>query len=310
MKYTDSRDAVFGELYDIALKDRNVILLMGDTGVQKFVDFKKNLPNQFFNVGIAEQNMMSVASGLALAGKHVFVFGISNFITLRCFEQIKIDICSMNLPVTILGMGTGYGYSSDGFTHHVTEDVSVMRVLPNMTIWSPSDCAMMAQVVHLAYKKSSPSYIRIDKGSFPDIYGNGSQDFTDGLAVLESGKDLTIIATSIMVGQALIVADELAKYGVHAGVVDLYRLKPVNKALLVKSVENSKRIVTLEEHTVMGGLGSIVCETLADCGVSKPVKRFGIDDKSRSEIGSREWLRKLDGLDIPSVSKAILEWIK
>ncbi len=308
--YADSRDAVFGELYDIALGDKNVILLMGDTGVQKFVDFKKNIPSQFFNVGIAEQNMMSVAAGLALSGKHVFVFGISNFVTLRCFEQIKIDICSMNLPVTILGMGTGYCYSSDGFTHHVTEDVSTMRALPNITIWSPSDCMMMAQVVRLAYQMSRPSYIRIDKELPPRIYDDRSQDFTDGLAILRSGNDLTIIATSIMVGKALGVVDELGKYDVHAGVVDLYRLKPINKELLAKVAQNSKRVVTLEEHTVCGGLGSIVCETLADCGVLLPIKVLGIRDKFRSEVGSREWIRSLDGLDIPSVSKAILEWIK
>lgn len=287
-EYSDSRDAVFGELHNIALRDSNVILLTADTSVRKLKEFKEDMPNQFFNVGIAEQNMMSVAAGLALSGKHVFVFGIGNFVTLRCYEQINIDICSMNLPVTILGMGTGYGYSSDGTTHHMIEDVSIMRALPNMTIWSPSDYTMIARVVHLAYQTPSPSYIRIDKGLLPYIYDNDNQSFSGGLAVLKSGKDLTIFATSIMVGQALGVADALAEYSIRVGVVDVYRLKPANKNLLVEVIQNSKRVATLEEHTVLGGLGSIVCETLADYGVLLPTKRFGIDDKIHNEVGGVE----------------------
>lgn len=308
--YNDTRDATFQELYDIALGDPNVILLTADTGALIFKEFKENMPKQFFNVGVAEQNAMSVAAGLALTGKHVFVFGITTFVTFRCYEQIKIDICSMNLPVTILGMGTGYVYSSDGPTHHMIEDVSIMRALPGMTIWSPSDYTMTAQVVHLAHKTPGPSYIRIDKGPFPHIYDNSNHDFGDGLAVLKPGKDLTIVATGIMVSQALVLADELKKHGIQAGVVDLYRLKPVNKKLLIDAIKLSKRMVTLEEHTVLGGLGSIVHEILADNGILTPVKVFGIPDKYRCEVGSREMLRSLDRLDVPSISKTVLRWMQ
>ena len=308
--YNDTRDATFEELYDIALGDPNVILLSADTGALIFQEFKKNIPNQFFNVGVAEQNAMSVAAGLALTGKHVFVFGITTFITLRCYEQVKIDICSMGLPVTILGMGTGYVYSSDGPTHHMTEDVALMRALPGITIWSPSDYTMTAQVVHLAHKTPSPSYIRIDKGPFTHIYDNSDHNFGDGLAVLRPGKDLTIVATSIMVSQALELVDELGKQGIQVGVVDLYRLKPVNEKLLVDAIKLSKRIVTLEEHTILGGLGSIVCEILAGNGIHIPIKIFGIPDKYQCEVGSREWLRLLDGLDVASISKAVLEWMR
>lgn len=308
--YNDTRDATFGELYDIALGDPNVILLTADTGALMFKEFKKNIPKQFFNVGVAEQNAMSVAAGLALGGKHVFVFGITTFVTFRCYEQVKIDICSMGLPVTILGMGTGYVYSSDGPTHHMTEDVALMRALPGMTIWSPSDYTMTAQVVHLAYKTPGPSYIRIDKGPFLHIYDNSNHDFGDGLAVLKPGKDLTIIATSIMVSQALALADGLKKRGIRAGVVDLYRLKPVNKKLLIDAIKPSKRVMTLEEHTVFGGLGSIVCEIMVDNGIHVPIKMFGIPDKYQCEVGSREGLRLLDGLDVASISKAVLEWMQ
>ena len=308
--YNDTRDATFGELYDIALSDPNVIVLSADTGAQMFKEFKKNIPKQFFNIGVAEQNTISVAAGLALTNKHVFVFGITNFVTLRCYDQIRIDICTMELPVTILGMGTGYTYSSDGPTHHMVEDVSIMRALPGMTIWCPSDYTMTAQMVHLAHKTPRPSYIRIDKGPFTHIYGNSNHNFGDGLAVLKLGEDLTMVATGIMVSQALELAGELEKQGVQAGVVDLYRLKPVNKKLLIEVVRSCQQIVTLEEHTVLGGLGSIVCEILADSGILVPVKVFGIPDTYHCEVGSREMLRSLDGLDIPSLSKTVLEWMQ
>ncbi len=155
--YNNSRDAIFTELYEIALQDPNVILLAADTGAHMFKEFKKNIPKQFFYVGVAEQNAISVAAGLALTGKHVFIFGITNFVTLRCYEQIRVDLCCMKLPVTILGMATGYVYSSDGPTHHITEDVSAMRALPGMTIWCTSDYMMAASLVHLAYNTQRPS---------------------------------------------------------------------------------------------------------------------------------------------------------
>ncbi|MBW2648028.1 MAG: 1-deoxy-D-xylulose-5-phosphate synthase, partial [Deltaproteobacteria bacterium] len=161
--------------------------------------------------------------------------------TLRCYEQIKIDICSMNLPVTILGMGTGYVYSSDGPTHHMTEDVSIMRALPGMTVWCPSDYTMVASLLHLAHETPSPSYIRFDKGPFTHIYDGRDDDFSAGLTVLKEGNDLTIITTGIMVTQALTIIEELAKHGIQAGLIDLYKLKPVNKGMLAEVLGDCSR---------------------------------------------------------------------
>jgi transketolase len=293
MIYNDTRDALFNELYQIAADDPKVIVLSADTGARKFKDFQENIPKQFYNVGISEANMMSVAAGLALSGRHVFVFGISNFVTLRCFEQVKLDICSMNLPVTILGMGTGYSYSSDGTTHHIIDDISIMRALSGMTIWNPSDYAMSAKLVHMAYELNSPSYIRFDKGPFRHLYDSFSKGFEDGMVELTPGMDATIVSTGIMVSKALEISLELSKKGLDVGVIDLYRLKPVNKELLRKLV--SKKVITLEEHSVIGGLGSIVAEALSD------VKIYGIPDVYHFEAGSREYLRKLDGIDNESI---------
>lgn len=308
--YDDTRDATFCELYKIAIADPNVIVLSADTGAMMFKEFAKNIPDQFYNVGIAEQNAISVAAGLALAGKHVFVFGISNFVTLRCFEQIKVDLCCMQLPVTILGMGTGYSYSSDGPTHHMIEDMSIMRSLPGMTIWCPSDCTMTAELVHLAYHTDTPSYIRTDKGPLTHIYDNVEHNFEDGFAVLKEGKDLTIVATGIMTSRALSIVDELEKQQIDAGLVDLYRIKPVNTVKLIEILKSSTRIVTLEENTVIGGIGSIVREILADNEIFIPVKVFGIPDKYTMEVGSRDRLCSLDGIDVSTVSGTVLEWVQ
>jgi transketolase len=308
--YDDTRDATFGELYKIATADPDVIVLSADTGAMMFKEFARNIPDQFYNVGIAEQNAMSVAAGLALAGKHVFVFGISNFVTLRCFEQIKVDLCCMQLPVTILGMGTGYSYSSDGPTHHMIEDMSIMRSLPGMTIWCPSDCTMTAELVHLAYKTDTPSYIRTDKGPLTHIYDNVDHNFEDGLAVLKEGENLMIVATGIMTSRALMIVDELQRQQIDAGLVDLYRIKPLNTTKLINALKNSTRIVTLEENTVLGGIGSIVREILADNEIFIPVKVFGVPDKYTMDVGSRDMLCSLDGIDVPAVSGTVLEWVQ
>lgn len=310
MAYSDTRDAIFGELYNIALKDKNVIVMTADTGALKFEEFKRDMPDRFYNVGVAEANMMSVAAGLALEGKHVFVFGISNFVTLRCFEQIKIDICVMNLPVTILGMGTGYTYCHDGPTHHITDDIAVMRTLPNMTIWSPSDYMMTAKLVSLAYKLNSPSYIRFDKGPFEDIYTDDTE-FDDGIRKMFGVlKDVTIVATGITVTQAFAIQKLLAEDNIHASVVDFYRLKPVDRYKFYEVMRNVERIVTLEEHWRDGGLGSIVLEQLNECGLNIPVRRLGLADYFYSQPGSREYLRELNGTDTKNVIDSIKGWIR
>lgn len=308
--YTDTRDATFMELYSIALQDPKVIILTADTGAFIFKEFQKNIPKQFCNVGIAEQNMMSAAAGLALTGKNVFVFGISSFVTMRCYEQIKIDICCMNLPVTILGMGTGYGYSIDGPTHHVTQDMSIMRALPGMTIWSPSDCTLTSAAIHYAYASSTPNYIRIDKGPLASLYNPDHYDFSQGVCSLKPGKDVTIVATGIMVTQAFAVVQELAKEGIDAGIIDFYRVKPANESLFMEMISHTNRLVTLEEHCLAGGLSSLVCEIVADSGGSHRIKRIGIPDQYRLEVGSREWVRSLDGLDVPGITRSILQWIE
>lgn len=303
----DIRDAFFDEVYAIASKDPNVLFLTADMGAFSLNRFKEDLSSQYINVGVAEQNLVSVAAGLALGGKKVFIYTIASFITQRCYEQIKIDLCGMRLPVTIIGSGPGIAYSSDGPTHHAIQDVAIMRTLPEMIIFNPSDPVMASAAARIAYKSRGPVYIRIDKGRLPLLY-DSDEDFSAGLALLKKGSDLTIIATGIMVPQAFKVADELAKYAIDAGIIDLYRLKPINEELLLALIEQSNRIVILEEHSIIGGIGSAVGEILVDKGKNIPIKRIAIPDQNCVGYGDREWIYSFYSLDVKSITRTILDW--
>jgi len=308
-KYIDIRDAIFEELYEIALKDKKVVVFTVDTGAQIFKKFKETIPSQFYNLGIAEQNAMSVAAGLAFTGRRVFVYGIANFVTLRCFEQIKIDIVSMKLPVTILGSGTGYFYGEDGLTHHMTDNLAIMMTLPGLTILSPSSCSMAASLIHRAYEMDGPNFIWFDKGVPPALGEENGQNFSIGANLLKSGKDVLIISAGAMMQETFKIAEELNKGGISAGILDLYCLKPLNKEFLLKSLKEVKKVITLEEHTVSGGLGGIICEFLAENDLLLPVKIFGIPDVFHCEVGDREYLRSLDKLDTSHIVEDIKNWL-
>jgi len=301
----DLRDAFFDELYNLAKNDPQIMFLTADMGAFGLVKFKQDFPNQYINVGIAEQNMVSIAAGLALAGKKVFIYTIIPFITQRCYEQINVDLCGMNLPVTIVGVGPGFTYASDGPTHHATQDIAIMRALPEITILNPSDAASVTAFVYIAYKNSGPTYIRLDKGKVPEIYKK-TNNFSDGLTELSQGKELTIIATGNMVRRALEVAEELKKRNISIGVVDLYRIKPLNEEKILGIIDNSKRLVTLEENNIVGGIGSAISEILSDNGKNIPLKRMAIPDEHCFKSGTRESLQAFYNLDINGIIKNIL----
>jgi transketolase len=309
INYTDSRDAIFQELGKIARNDSNVIVLSCDTPAQIFKQLQKELPKQFYNVGIAEQNAMSVAAGLALAGKKPFVYGITNFVTLRCLEQIRNDICGMNLPVTIIGSGTGLSYSSDGLTHHITEDIAVMRCMPNMQIFSPSDYNLLGSLIHVAYRSKGPCYIRFDKGPFSQKYlFNSDNDVVLGIYPGFPPKSIYIVTCGIMTDVAFKVRELLSQENprIFIGVIDVFQLKPFGDESFSSFLKQyASYILTLEEHNVIGGLGSIVREFVAQEELEIPVEVLGIRDKFVYEVGDREYLRKLYGIDADSVLECI-----
>jgi transketolase len=300
------RDAFISRLYSYAKRDQDIIFITNDQGAISLDQFRKDLPTRFINAGVSEQNIISVAAGLALGGKKVYVYSIASFITLRCFEQIKLDLCAMNLPVTILGVGAGYSYATDGPTHHATEDIAILRALPKMQIYTPSDSNMAARLVDISLHSNGPMYIRCDREKLPVLH-NQKDDFSSGLSILHEGKEFCIISTGIMVHRALEIAKELSKRSVQVKVIDLYRIKPLNKDGIIDAIRGAERLFTLEEHTINGGLGSIIAELLVDFDISIPLKRLAVEDTLLYCYGTRDNLHRRQGIDRESIVRLIVE---
>ena len=306
----DIRDAFFNRLYDIARSDGNVMFLTADMGALSLEKFKTDLPGQYINVGVAEQNLVSVAAGLSLAGKRVFIYAIAPFITQRCYEQIKVDLCGMRLPVTIIGVGAGITYGSDGATHHAIQDVANISALPNVTILNPCDAFGAIAAADEGYRSAGPVYVRLDKGNPPMLYKD-RQQCDAGVAEILTGRDITIIATGFMTHRALEVAELLADTSVDAGVLDVYRLKPLNKQFLTQLCMDYRGIVVLEEHVNDGGLGSMVDRILLENGLGNiPRRWFGLMEESVNGYGSREWMHRAHKLDAPALCSSISQWVQ
>lgn len=316
--YQDMRDAFFEELFQIAQSDKDVILLMADQGAQTMKKFEEKIPNQLINVGIAEQNMISVAAGLALSGKKVFVHAIANFTTLRCYEQIKVDLSIMSLPVTIAGIGGGFAYGSDGPTHHGNQDIAAMRAIPGMRILNASDVVNLSAFPHLAYQIPKLTYIRFDKGNYTDLYDK-NHNFLEGMEEIMKGTDAVIISTGVMVHQAIKIANQFKG---KVGVIDIYQLKPLNEKKLSRllSAYNAvkeprlsgayKKIVVLEEHLSYGGLSSIVADLLADYSINKDFLRIGLGDENSFVYGDRQYMHEQIGISLPQVTAKINKFLK
>ncbi len=304
----DMRDAFFDQVYDLAAQNKNILFLTADHGAFSLVRFKKDFPQQYLNVGISEQNMISVAAGLALSGKTVFVYSIVNFVTLRCFEQIAIDVSGMNLSVNIVGVGAGFTYSVDGPTHHGMQDVAAMASMPNLQIFNASDPTNTSAFADIACSQPGPKYIRIEKGTLPQLYMQ-PHDFSDGLAQLKSGNAGTIIATGIMVPRAMAIAEKLSlQHQLEFQVVDLYRLKPINAEKLLSYLERAPLIVTLEENWQAGGMGSMVSTLLSDHRQFIPLSRIALPEKPCFEYADREWMQTHFGLGEGQIMSKILNF--
>lgn len=305
MENQSQRDAFWNRIYQLAREDRNIVLVIADMGAPSLDKFRIDLPGQYIDVGIAEQQAAAVATGLALGGKKVFVYAIAPFVTLRCFEHIRVDLAAMNLPVTLVGVGAGVSYDDSGPTHHAVDDLSVLRILPHLQIHNITDSMMARQFADISCRLAHPNYVRLDRGLLPTIYFDDA-DFSRGLTVLEPPGDIVIAATGNMVHRALEVRLALARQGVNAGVIDIYTL-PIPVDAFCTALGPAKRLVTLEEHNLAGGLGSAVCELLADQGILMPVRRIGMDYRSGYcyRYGGREHIQRLYGLDAESIVRRI-----
>ena len=278
------RDVFFDTLYDIAKRDKNVILISADMGAPSLDQWRENLPEQFINVGIAEANMIAVATGLALSGKKPFCYAITPFVTLRCYEAIKVNLCLMNLPVALVGVGAGFSYDDSGPTHHATEDISIMRALPNMTIYNASDSTLAAHFATLAYEAKGPVYVRLDREKLPQLYSSG-QELGDGIALIRGGHSTLAFATGNLVSEV--------KRLKNISLYDVWRLKPLNISSILAVTRGVKDVFTVEEHLLAGGLGSAIAEVFVDYGVQIPLKRVGIRDKYYYTYGGRKNIQEV-----------------
>lgn len=302
------RNTVVEYIEKFAKKDRNVILISGDLGYGVLDSFRKNLPDQYFNAGISEQNMASVAAGLALEGKKVYLYSIGNFPTLRCIEQIRNDICYHNVNVKIVAVGGGFAYGSLGMSHHATEDIAMMRCLPNMMVFAPADAAEAEAVIKEVMREDGPCYIRLNKGGEPLLHGTDRLlDYNLGKAIpMMSGSEVCLMAAGAIVGEALKAAEMLEKLGLTTALYSFPSIKPIDRECIFECVKKFEVIYTIEEHNVMGGFGSAVCEAVAECGAAVRVKRIGLKDTYSDMVGTQRFLRSYYGMD----SKAIVEYVK
>jgi len=303
------RDAFFDSLYAEAKKDKNIVLVTSDTGAICHDDFKKKLPRQYLNVGIAEQNMIGISAGLAMAGKTVFCYAIVPFATMRCYEQIRVDLCCMRLNVNIVGIGIGYDYSTLGLTHHGTEDISLMRALPDIEIYCPADSSAAEKAAVFCARRRGTKYIRIDRTGLPLLYRNKAVDLSKGASELVNGKAVLLISTGRMLLKAVEAAEGLKKKGISAGVLDISRIKPLNEPLLKNIFQKYGSLVSIEEHFLAGGFGSAVLELLNDRGIEKRLLRIGIDDRFCRVYGKREYLLSSMGLSTGDITAKITKWL-
>ncbi len=301
------RDAFIDELTQLARQDSRIILIVGDLGYGVVDRFATEMPEQFINAGVAEQNMMGMAAGLASRGYQVFVYSIANFPTMRCLEQIRNDVCYHGFNVNIVSVGAGTAYGTLGYTHHAIEDIAVMRALPGLRILSPADPIEARMAARVATETDGPNYIRLGKNGEPVLHGVGSKALTtlEFPIQLREGHDAVILATGAIAGEAMIAADLLVENGYEVRVMSCPTIKPMNLDWLTK-IGCSGPVVTLEDHSRTGGFGSAVLEYCNDAKLDTYVVRLGIDPEQIKAIGDSSYLRKLHGIDAQAIRKVIL----
>jgi len=300
------RDGFFRGLMECAERDERIYLVVGDLGFGVVEPFAKRFPKRFLNAGVAEQNMTGIAAGLALEGKIVFTYSIANFPILRCLEQVRNDVCYHKANVKIVAVGGGFAYGSLGMTHHATEDLAVVRALPEMAVVAPGDPVEAEAAARAVAARPGPCYLRLGRAGEQNVHRAGI-DFQLGKAIrVRDGKDVAMISTGGLLETSVQAAAVLATYGFQARVVSMHTLKPLDTEEVLAAARETRAIVTLEEHSVIGGLGGAVAEVLAESGeLAVPFKRLGLAPAFALSAGSQEYLRAQNGLSSESIADSV-----
>lgn len=304
--------AVFNKtLLDIAKKDKRIHMVLADIGFGEIEPFRDTFPERYYNVGVAEQNMTGVACGIAMEGNIAVTYSIANFPTLRCLEQIRNDVCYHNANVKIVIIGGGVSYGALGMSHHSTEDIAIMRALPNMIVEVPCDNYEAIAATHAMIEHDGPFYYRCGYKGEKDIHSSPI-DFKLGKAItVKEGSDVTLMFAGPIGAEVVKAAEELEKQGINCRVVSMHTIKPIDKDMIIDCAKNTGGIITVEEHNLMGGLGSAVSEVLCDANFyPKKFKRLAFPDINVCKIGGQAWIRDQYGLQARGIIDSVKETLK
>lgn len=305
------RNAAINELERLAQKDSRICIMTADLGYGVLEQFAARFPSRFFNVGISEQLMASAAAGMALCGNIVFIYSIGNFVTLRCIEQIRNDICYHRANVKIIGVGGGFSYGQLGMSHHATEDIAMMRALPDMQVFVPADPQEALAAVNFAVQNDGPCYIRLARRGEPVLYKKQEPLEIIRIQTVSIGRDVALLLCGPLLQEGIDASARLERHRISAGVYSVPSIKPLDRESIQKIAESYSLLVTVEEHTTLGGLGGAVAEVVSEMkGNRARVYRLGLQDEYTSVVGSHEYLCEYYGLSGIKIADTILDLLR
>ena len=305
------RDVFIEGIYNRMHKDSTLFFISADFGSPKLDMLREEFKDRFINAGIAEQNLINLSTGLALEGFTVYAYAIAPFLTMRAYEQIRINLSLhaqlKEINVNLIGVGAGLSYDVSGPTHHCLEDITIMRALPNLTIFSPSDWKLTEKFIDYSIQIKKPKYLRLDGKALPQIYDSiEDSEMMNGFKELVKGERICLVSTGYMTHRALSVANLLRNKSFSIGVIDLFMLKPLNEERLFETMNGYDQVITLEEAFInKGGLDSLIANILTRDHSKVRLKRMGFEDAYVFDMGSREHLHKLNHLDEESIIKSV-----
>lgn len=304
------RNTFIKELIGQAAINNKIQLITGDLGFGVLNNYRDKFPNQYINAGISEQAMTGIAAGMALEGNIVFTYSIGNFPTMRCLEQIRNDCAYHNANVKIVCVGGGLVYGPHGMSHHATEDIAIMRALPNVIVTAPADPVEAVCVTREIIKHQGTCYMRLGRGGEKNIHEKEIKDFKLGKAIkIEDGKKIAIFSTGAILDEAVKVREKLTKKNIECALYSFPTIKPLDVEVIEKYANQANLIVTVEEHNILGGFGSAVAEVLSENETKCKLLRVGLNDTYSSVVGKQEYLREIYGLDAKAIEKKILKII-
>lgn len=304
------RNAFFQALTEIAEEDERVMFLTADLGFRLFDEFAARYPNRFLNMGVSEANMVSVAVGLALSGRRPFTYSIAPFSTIRCLEQIRNDLCGMNAPVVVVGVGGGYAYGNNGSTHHGIDDIAAMRAMPGMTVVCPCDPRETVYATRALVSLGAPAYLRLGRNGEAVLPGTDAPFRLGEPTVLREGDSIALLATGQVAEEALQAAELLARYGLNPLVLSVHTVKPLRSVLDHVMRRSVDAVFVVEEHGPCGGLSEALAVKLAVLSQHPPLIPVTAPDRFVHDVGSQAFLRRATGLDAQSIARLVLNTLE